>query len=131
MSDCIFCKITAGETPCYKVYEDKKYLGFLDINPRGSGHSLLIPKKHYRWTYDVSNFGEYFEVARILAMAIKKVVDPKYISLQTFGVIAPHAHIHIVPYFTLTEDFPERKNLAPLIAGALSHKIRATLSLRF
>ena len=41
MDDCIFCKIIKGEVPCYKVYEDANFLGFLDINPLNSGNSLL------------------------------------------------------------------------------------------
>lgn len=123
MEDCIFCKIIAGTIPSYKVYEDEQFLGFLDINPRTQGHSLLIPKKHYRWAIDVPNFGEYFEKARVLARAINDVVSPAYMSFQTFGVIAPHAHIHVVPYFKLSEDFPTRIKLDPQEATKLSQDI--------
>jgi len=74
MRDCIFCQIVAAKIPCHKVYEDKDFLGFLDIKPLNPGNSLLIPKKHYRWVYDVSNFGEYWEVARKIALATQEVV---------------------------------------------------------
>lgn len=121
--DCIFCKIIQGEIPSYKVYEDEKYLGFFDISPRNSGHSLLIPKMHYRWVDEVPEFGDYFEKARILGNAIKKIVKPKYMSYQTFGVLAPHAHIHVVPYFELAENFPDRKTLVPEQATELAKKI--------
>lgn len=46
MSDCIFCKIVAGEIPSTKLYEDDEMLAFLDINPMAPVHFLVIPKKH-------------------------------------------------------------------------------------
>ncbi len=46
MSDCIFCKILAGEIPCKKVYEDEDILAFHDIHPIAQVHFMLIPKKH-------------------------------------------------------------------------------------
>ena len=45
--DCIFCKIVSGEVPSYKVYEDEKFLGILDLFPGMRGMTLLIPKEHY------------------------------------------------------------------------------------
>ena len=46
MSDCIFCKIAAGEIPSKKVYEDEKILAFYDIEPQAPVHVLIIPKEH-------------------------------------------------------------------------------------
>jgi histidine triad (HIT) family protein len=46
MSDCIFCKIIAGDIPCNKVYEDEHVLAFHDIAPKADTHILVIPKKH-------------------------------------------------------------------------------------
>lgn len=46
MSDCIFCKIVAGEIPADKVYEDDRVIGFRDLNPQAPTHVLLIPRKH-------------------------------------------------------------------------------------
>lgn len=46
MSDCIFCKIVAGDIPCDKVYEDDNVLAFRDIAPKADTHILLIPKEH-------------------------------------------------------------------------------------
>ena len=43
---CIFCSITAGDTPAYKLYEDDDTLAFLEINPSAPGHAMVIPKKH-------------------------------------------------------------------------------------
>lgn len=46
MSDCIFCKIVAGEIPSAKVYEDDKILAFKDLKPMAPVHVLFIPKEH-------------------------------------------------------------------------------------
>ena len=46
MSDCIFCKIIAGQIPCNKVYEDDDMLAFHDIRPIALVHFLIIPKRH-------------------------------------------------------------------------------------
>lgn len=46
MSDCIFCKIVAGEIPCRKVYEDDDVLAFHDIHPVAPVHFMLVPKRH-------------------------------------------------------------------------------------
>jgi histidine triad (HIT) family protein len=48
MSDCIFCKIIAGEISCKKIYEDDHILAFHDITPQAPVHFLVIPKKHIR-----------------------------------------------------------------------------------
>jgi len=48
MSDCLFCKIIAGEIPCDKIYEDSEMLAFRDINPMAPVHFLLVPKKHIK-----------------------------------------------------------------------------------
>ena len=46
MSDCLFCKIIAGEIPSAKVYEDEKTYAFRDINPMAPTHVLVVPKEH-------------------------------------------------------------------------------------
>lgn len=46
MSDCIFCRIAAGEIPSNKVYEDDQVIAFYDLNPMAKVHILVIPKMH-------------------------------------------------------------------------------------
>ena len=46
MEDCLFCKISKGEVPSTKVYEDEDIYAFNDINPVAPIHILVIPKKH-------------------------------------------------------------------------------------
>ena len=50
MSDCIFCKIIAGEIPSTKVYEDDSILAFRDIAPQAPTHILVVPKAHIQDT---------------------------------------------------------------------------------
>ena len=101
MEDCIFCKIVTGQIPSYKIYEDSKYLGFMDIFPRAKGHSLVIPKKHYRWVNDVPEFGEYWEVTKKISLAVQKTLSARFICYLTLGEEVHHAHIHVLPQ---TED---------------------------
>ncbi len=46
MSDCLFCKIVAGDIPAEKIYEDDFVMAFKDINPSAKIHLLFIHKKH-------------------------------------------------------------------------------------
>ena len=46
MSNCLFCKIIAGEIPSTKVYEDETVLAFRDIAPMAPTHILVVPKTH-------------------------------------------------------------------------------------
>ena len=45
-SDCLFCKILAGDIPASRIYEDEHCIGFPDINPQAPTHLLIIPKQH-------------------------------------------------------------------------------------
>ena len=78
MSDCIFCKIIAGEIPSKKVYEDETMLAFHDINPAAPVHILCVPKIHMDSLNDVNpeNIGY---VAHIL----QKIPD----IAESFGTI--------------------------------------------
>lgn len=100
MENCIFCQIVAGKSTCHKVYEDEMFLGFLDIYPRSKGHTLLIPKKHYNWTYDVPEFGAYWLAVLKITKAVQKTLKPEFINYFTYGFHVSHAHIHIVPHYS-------------------------------
>ncbi len=97
--DCIFCKIIAGEIPSYKVYEDDNFFAFLDISPLNPGHTLIIPKKHYRWVWDVPNIGEYYQVVGKTAKAIKKAFSTDWVISLVVGEAVPHAHVWLIPRF--------------------------------
>lgn len=96
-TNCLFCKIIAGEIPSAKVYEDEHYLGFLDINPLNPGHTLVVPKKHYRWVWDDETIGKYMEACQKIANAQRKAFDTDQIVSLVFGEEVEHAHIWLVP----------------------------------
>ena len=99
MDDCVFCRIVKGEIPCYKIYEDNNFLGFLDIRPLTKGNSLLISKEHYRWVYDVPDFGNYWEAAKKVALSTIKILGAERVTFLTLGMEVPHAHIRIIPRY--------------------------------
>lgn len=101
MDNCIFCKISKGEIPSSKVYEDDKFFAFLDINPESEGHTLLIPKTHHVWMQDTPDelIGEIFIVAKKL---MQKLVDEKkceFVKVKIIGKDVPHFHIHLIPEY--------------------------------
>ena len=55
MSDCLFCKIVAGDIPSDTVYEDDQIMVFKDINPRAAVHLLAVPKIHLDSLDEVTN----------------------------------------------------------------------------
>ena len=54
MSDCLFCKIIAGEVPSTKVYEDDSVYAFLDIAPQAPEHIVIVPKNHISSTNEIT-----------------------------------------------------------------------------
>lgn len=96
MTDCIFCKIVAGEIPCYKIYEDEHYLAFLDLFPKTTAQMLVIPKKHYPWVWDVPTLGSYYEVVGKIVNRIREVSQIP-VRQMVYGFQVPHAHIQIRP----------------------------------
>ena len=96
-SDCIFCKIIRGEIPATKVYEDDNFLAFLDIRPLSPGHTIIIPKRHYRWVWDIPNAGAYFEATQKIALALKKAFGTDLVQSKIIGQEVPHAHIWVYP----------------------------------
>lgn len=97
MDDCLFCKIVDSQMPSYKVYEDDDFLAFLDIRPLNPGHTLVIPKEHYRWVWDVPSVDDYFLVVTKIAKAMKHVFNTSYVVSLVFGEEIPHAHVWLVP----------------------------------
>lgn len=98
MDDCIFCKIVKGEIPCYKIYENENFLAFLDISEFTPGHTLVIPKKHFRFIWDVDDIQGYALTVKKICNHFTKALGFKYVDTLSFGRMVPHAHIHLVPH---------------------------------
>lgn len=104
MSDCIFCKIVAGEIPCCRVYEDDSALAFMDIGPIQPGHMLLIPKAHHERVTDLPEelAAHLGSLMPRLARAVVAAADADGFNIhQTNGAcsgqVVPHVHFHIIP----------------------------------
>lgn len=103
MSDCIFCKIAAGEIPSTKVYEDDTVLAFLDLDPQAPQHILLIPKTHIQSAADITAANSAV-VAHIFEVAAKIAAEKGF--SEGFRVVTncgeqagqsvKHLHFHLL-----------------------------------
>ena len=132
MTDCIFCKIIAGELPSSKVYEDENFFVFMDIQPVNKGHILIIPKKHTELIseMDPENIGKMMILGEKISTAVRKsklkceginflLADGEAAGQEVF-----HVHLHIIPRFKEDgfgfkfpegyEDKPEKNELDEL-----------------
>lgn len=103
MSDCLFCKIAAGEIPSTKVYEDDTILAFRDINPQAPTHILVIPKAHIASVAHVTPensavVAHIFEVIPRIAQAEGLTGGFRVVSNcgPDAGQTVPHLHFHIL-----------------------------------
>ncbi|MBT2571859.1 HIT family protein [Planococcus sp. ISL-110] len=112
MTNCIFCKIIAGEIPSVKIYEDEHVFAFMDIMPLSKGHTLLIPKTHREFVYDMTpeEAGKLFSVAPKIAKAINDTFQPEGMNLLNnngakAGQSVYHFHLHFIPRYGQTDGF--------------------------
>jgi len=106
MSDCIFCKIVAGDIPSTVVYEDEDVLVFMDIGPIVKGHALVVSKQHYNPVTETPD-----ELLAKLHVVAKRVAQAQLNGLGADGVNimqnngkaagqeVPHIHVHVIPRF--------------------------------
>jgi histidine triad (HIT) family protein len=102
--DCIFCKIANKEIPTKLTYEDDNFIAFLDTNPMAEGHTLIIPKQHYKTILDLPNTlgNELQEAIKKVSLNLIKENKAQGINILSnnepvSGQVVPHAHIHIIP----------------------------------
>jgi histidine triad (HIT) family protein len=99
MTDCVFCKIINGEIPCNKLWEDKNYWIMLDVNPINPGHTLVIPKKHTDYIFDLTNeeYAELMLKLKDIAKILKEKLGSNRIGIAVEGFGVPHVHVHLIP----------------------------------
>ncbi|MFZ0486980.1 MAG: HIT family protein [Arenicellales bacterium] len=104
--DCVFCKIVAGDIPCFKLYEDEHTLAFMDINPASRGHALVIPKTHSPSLFEApgGDLSAMMATARKVGRAIQSTLNPDGLNLvQANGPGAAqsvfHLHVHVLPRY--------------------------------
>jgi histidine triad (HIT) family protein len=116
---CIFCKIINKSIPNAIIYEDEKFLVFLDRYPINYGHALLIPKDHFDTILDMplNLVGEMYSLVPQIAKSIINTIDGNGFNVsqnngRSANQIIPHVHVHIVPRFSLEKvkgQWPMRK----------------------
>lgn len=99
MSDCLFCKIVAGEIPCHKVWEDERHLAFLDIYPMREGHALVIPKTHAPELFDLDDaaYDRLMRATRTVAKKLRAAMSVPRVGVVVKGFEVDHVHVHLVP----------------------------------
>ncbi len=132
MTSCVFCNIVNGVTEAHIVYEDTHAIAFLDAYPQSRGHTQLIPKKHYRWIYEVPDMGVLFTTAQKIIRAIIPVLDADHVIIGSFGREIMHAHIWIVPQYgqggrvvegTRVRGGEAREDVATLLRPAIKKEV--------
>ncbi len=102
MSDCLFCKISAGEIPSNKVYEDKLCYAFYDIDPQAPTHFLVIPKAHIGSVAEVTgdNSAVVAHIFEVIAKVTKQLGLDSYRVVSNIGEQAGqsvhHLHFHVL-----------------------------------
>jgi len=106
MSDCLFCKIIAGDVPAEKVYEDEHALAFLDISPVNKGHVLVVPKEHSKNIFEISEetLRRLVHPLKIVSESVRNAVGAGGINIHwnneaIAGQAVFHTHLHVIPRF--------------------------------
>ena len=105
-TDCIFCKIVAGELPSTRIWEDAETLVFLTIGPVNPGHMLVVPKKHYANVFDLptETFTAMARTSQKMAKLVKTALNTEDVNVYMnngphSGQVVFHSHIHIIPRY--------------------------------
>jgi histidine triad (HIT) family protein len=104
MSDCVFCKIVAGQIPSTQVYEDEHTVAFMDIGQVNPGHVLVAVKKHADNLYalDEAQAAAVARASARVARAIRDAFKPEGLSVyqangKAAGQTVFHYHVHLLP----------------------------------
>ena len=105
--DCIFCKLANGDIPTRKIYEDDKFVVFMDMSPATKGHSLVVPKDHYANIYEMPAelAGEAMKVAQKMAIKMKDALHADGFNIvqnneEAAGQTVFHFHMHLIPRYS-------------------------------
>src|SRR3989344_2268210 len=106
MAKCTFCQIVNNKMDSFKIYEDKNTACLLDRNPISKGHSLIIPKKHFRNIFDIDkeDLKQTIIVVKKISNQLKEKLNAKGVNiLHASGKVAQqsifHFHIHLIPRY--------------------------------
>jgi len=104
MSDCLFCRIIAGELPSDTVARTETVIAIRDINPAAPTHVLVMPRAHIATVGDIAGapaglLRELFDVANEVA-AKEGIAESGYRTVfnngPDSGMLVPHLHLHVI-----------------------------------
>jgi len=103
-SDCLFCKIVAGDIPADIIYETESSIAFRDVNPQAPTHVLIIPRQHIATINDLnagdeSTVGDLYLAARKIAVEEGFADDGYRVAMncnQAAGQTVFHIHLHLL-----------------------------------
>lgn len=130
-TECVFCNIIAGKLPAHKLWEDKDFYAFLDHKPINPGHTLLIPKKHAEYIFELEEplYSRIFKSAKKLAKPLREAMNSQRIGVLVEGFGVAHLHIHLVP-INKGDGFGKRTGVTGVTEEefkAVADKIRAVI----
>jgi histidine triad (HIT) family protein len=106
MTDCIFCKIAAGELPATVIASDERALAVMDINPATRGHALVIPRTHSQDIADIDpeDLAAVAALAQRIAIRARRKLGADGVNLLHSAGRAAwqtvfHFHIHVIPRY--------------------------------
>lgn len=107
MDNCLFCEIAKGVATAFFIAEDNNHLAFLDIHPLAEGHTLVVPKKHYKTVWDMPprEMEALTEFARYIARHYQDVTRNDLVYMLVLGGKVPHAAMHIIPNYDNTFQY--------------------------
>jgi histidine triad (HIT) family protein len=101
-SDCLFCRIVAGDAPAFRVLDAPDVVGFLDTRPVFKGHLLVVPRRHVVTLADLPDdlLVPLYANVRLLSRAVVEALGCQGSFVATNNVVSqsvPHMHVHVVP----------------------------------
>jgi len=142
VTDCVFCRILAGELPGSFVYRDDRCAAFMDIRPVNAGHVLVIPTRHAASLADIdpSEAADIMTLGQSVAAAVRASgVRCEGINLMLADGAAAmqevfHVHLHVIPryrgdgfrlhfspeYYTRQPERAQLDETAKTLAGLMS-----------
>ena len=97
---CVFCSVVEKNDPHHEiVWQDAEHIAFLNRFPTNHGHTLVIPRAHIEYAFDLAPdaYARLMEASRKLAAPLRSYAASERIALAIDGFHVPHVHVHLVP----------------------------------
>jgi histidine triad (HIT) family protein len=127
-TNCVFCAIVARRAPATIVFEDERHVAFFPLEHMNPGHTVLIPKRHVEYVFDLeeADYVALWAAAAKLAPGLREVTAAKRVGILVEGYTVPHVHVHLVPTYAFNEiEAARQRKLAADETERLATALRA------